>query len=72
MEAFGIGQQAYPRFRARVAYEFVERMWVLAGVDDAFNDGRDFFLGGMLRFNDEDLKTLLPFMGGALSSAGSQ
>jgi len=72
LDAFGIGQQSYPRLRARMAYQFVERMWVLAGVDDALNDGRDCFLGGMLRFNDEDLKALLPFMGGTLSSATSR
>jgi len=46
----------------------MERLWLLAGVDDAFNDSRDFFLGGTIRFNDEDLKMLLPFMGGTLSS----
>ena len=26
---------------------------------------RDYFLGLQLRFNDEDLKTILPFSGGA-------
>jgi phospholipid/cholesterol/gamma-HCH transport system substrate-binding protein len=72
LDAFGIGQQTYPRVRARLAYQIVERLWILGGVDDAFNDSRDFFLGGMLRFNDEDLKTLLPFMGGTLSSATSR
>ena len=68
LDAFAIGQQQFPRMRARLAYEVMERLWLLAGVDDAFNDSRDFFLGGTIRFNDEDLKMLLPFMGGTLSS----
>jgi hypothetical protein len=48
----------------------------VAGVDDVLNDttsdtpqgsGRDFFFGAMLRFNDQDLKSILPFAGGAIS-----
>jgi hypothetical protein len=26
------------------------------------NESRDFFLGAQLRFNDEDLKSILPFI----------
>ena len=34
----------------------------LAGVDDIFSgDRRDYFVGLQLKFNDEDLKTMLPF-----------
>jgi hypothetical protein len=33
-------------------------------VDDALNGTRDVFLGLMLRFNDDDLKGILPFAGG--------
>lgn len=36
---------------------------------DTFRYGRDFFFGGMLRFNDEDLSALLTVGGSALSSA---
>jgi phospholipid/cholesterol/gamma-HCH transport system substrate-binding protein len=36
---------------------------------DTFRYGRDFFLGGMLRFNDEDLSALLAVGGSALSGA---
>ena len=34
------------------------------GVDDILNnDRRDYFVGLQLRFNDQDLKTILPFAG---------
>jgi phospholipid/cholesterol/gamma-HCH transport system substrate-binding protein len=37
---------------------------------DTFRYGRDVFLGGMLRFNDEDLAALLTVGGAALAGAG--
>ena len=76
-DVFAVGEQAYPRLRVRAAVEVVSRLWVLMGVDDILNGpaasapqsgGRDAFLGAMLRFNDEDLKTILPFAGGVSSS----
>jgi phospholipid/cholesterol/gamma-HCH transport system substrate-binding protein len=72
-DVFAVGEQAFPRLRFRVAYEIIKRIWVLGGVDDALNEtntdvpqgsGRDFFFGAMLRFNDRDLKSILPFAGG--------
>ena len=36
---------------------------------DTFRYGRDFFVGGMLRFNDEDLSALLAVGGSALGGA---
>jgi phospholipid/cholesterol/gamma-HCH transport system substrate-binding protein len=36
---------------------------------DTFTYGRDYFFGGMLRFNDEDLSALLTVGGSALSAA---
>jgi phospholipid/cholesterol/gamma-HCH transport system substrate-binding protein len=36
---------------------------------DTFHYGRDYFVGGMLRFNDEDLSALLTVGGSALGSA---
>jgi phospholipid/cholesterol/gamma-HCH transport system substrate-binding protein len=36
---------------------------------DTFTFGRDYFVGGMLRFNDEDLAALLTVGGSALSGA---
>ena len=51
-----------PRWRLSLGYEFVHRIWLLGGVDDVFSpDRRDYFIGLQLRFNDEDLKTILPF-----------
>ena len=62
-DLFGFGEQMYPRWRVAVSYEFIRTLWVLAGVDDIFsNDRRDYFLGLQLRFNDQDLKTVIPFV----------
>jgi phospholipid/cholesterol/gamma-HCH transport system substrate-binding protein len=36
---------------------------------DKFHYGQDFFFGGMLRFNDEDLSALLAVGGSALGAA---
>jgi hypothetical protein len=36
---------------------------------DTFRFGRDYFLGGMLKFNDEDLSALLTVGGSALAGA---
>jgi phospholipid/cholesterol/gamma-HCH transport system substrate-binding protein len=63
-DVFDFGQQGFPRWRTRIGFEVLSRFWVVAGVDDVINDDRDVFLGLMLRFDDEDLKGLLPFAGG--------
>jgi phospholipid/cholesterol/gamma-HCH transport system substrate-binding protein len=69
-DLFGFGEEVQPRYRVFVAYEFIHRLWLLGGVDHTFQpELRDYFLGLMLRFNDEDLKTILPFSGGAASVA---
>jgi len=62
IDLFAFGDNTFPRLRARIAYEVVSRLWVLGGVDDAINETADFFLGAQLRFNDEDLKSILPFV----------
>jgi phospholipid/cholesterol/gamma-HCH transport system substrate-binding protein len=63
-DLFDMGLQNLPRWRTRVSFEILSRFWVVAGLDDALNHDRDVFLGLMLRFDDEDLKGLLPFAGG--------
>lgn len=63
-DVFAFGEKAFPRLRTRLAFEVVSRLWILGGIDDALNDSSDFFLGAALRFNDRDLKTILPFAGG--------
>ncbi|HEY4122591.1 MAG TPA: MCE family protein, partial [Byssovorax sp.] len=64
-DVFGFGEELSPRWRVAVAYEFIRKLWLLGGVDDILNsDRRDYFVGLQLRFNDQDLKTILPFAGG--------
>ncbi|HMA93486.1 MAG TPA: MlaD family protein [Polyangiaceae bacterium] len=61
-DLYGFGEVVVPRWRLSLGYEFVHRLWLLAGTDDVLNaDRRDYFVGVQLRFNDEDLKTILPF-----------
>lgn len=61
-DLFGFGEVVLPRWRVSLGYEFVRRLWLLGGVDDLLSsDRRDYFIGMQLRFNDQDLKTILPF-----------
>ncbi len=65
-DLFGFSEEVQPRYRVYVSYEFLKRLWVYGGVDYLFEPSlRDYFLGLQLRFDDEDLKTILPFSGGA-------
>jgi phospholipid/cholesterol/gamma-HCH transport system substrate-binding protein len=65
-DLFGFGEEIKPRYRLYVGYEFIHRLWLLGGMDHIFlPNRRDYFLGLQLRFTDEDLKTILPFTGGA-------
>lgn len=68
-DLFGFGEEIQPRYRVYVGYEFVRHLWLLGGVDYVFSDKRDYFMGLQLRFTDDDLKTILPFSGGAASAA---
>ena len=61
-DLFGFGETLTPRWRVSLGYEFIRKLWLLGGVDDILNsDRRDYFIGLQLRFNDQDLKTVLPF-----------
>jgi phospholipid/cholesterol/gamma-HCH transport system substrate-binding protein len=61
-DLFGFGEVVLPRWRVSLGYEFVNRIWLMGGVDDILSTSRrDYFVGAQLRFNDEDLKTILPF-----------
>lgn len=61
-DIFGFGEVVLPRWRVSLGYQFIPRLWLLGGVDDIFSTTRrDYFVGLQLRFNDEDLKTILPF-----------
>ena len=69
-DLFGFSEDVVPRYRVYVSYEFIKHLWVLGGVDFIFDPTlRDYFLGLQLRFNDEDLKTILPFSGPAAAAA---
>jgi phospholipid/cholesterol/gamma-HCH transport system substrate-binding protein len=62
-DIFGFAEEVQPRYRIYFGYEFIKRLWLLGGVDHLFlGNRRDYFLGLQLRFNDEDLKTILPFV----------
>jgi len=62
-DLFGFGEVVLPRWRISLGYNFVNRIWLLGGVDDILSSSRrDYFVGAQLRFNDEDLKSILPFM----------
>jgi phospholipid/cholesterol/gamma-HCH transport system substrate-binding protein len=61
-DLYGFGEVVLPRWRISLGYEFINRLWLLGGVEDLLSGSRrDYFVGGQLRFNDEDLKTILPF-----------
>lgn len=61
-DLFGFGEELTWRWRIALSYEFVRTLWLLGGVDSLLSDDRrDYFFGLQLRFNDEDLKSLLPF-----------
>ena len=68
----------WPRLQGRAAVAVWGRtLYIVGGVDDFLNrrakfgtaGGFDWFLGGQLVFNDEDLKSLLLFGGGAAGGA---
>jgi phospholipid/cholesterol/gamma-HCH transport system substrate-binding protein len=61
-DIYRFNDDKYPRLRSMLAVEFLRQLYVVGGVSDAINDSRDFFVGIMLRFDDEDLKTILPFV----------
>jgi phospholipid/cholesterol/gamma-HCH transport system substrate-binding protein len=68
-DLFGFGEEISPRYRLWLGYEFIRRLWIIGGVDHIFlANRRDYFLGLQLRFTDEDLKTILPFSGGATAA----
>lgn len=63
-DVFDFGVDINPRFRARATYEFLEYAYIMAGIDDAFNDRhRDYFLGIGFEFSDDDLKALISTTG---------
>lgn len=60
-DLYRFGDNVYPLLKELVAIEFLKHLYFIGGITDALNSSRDYFVGLMLRFNDEDLKTMLPF-----------
>jgi len=84
-DVFGFAQSTVgqnPRVKVAVAGEVWNKtLFLVAGADDLLNyhrgeagtgGGFDWFVGGQLRFNDEDLKSLLLVGGGAAAGAASK
>jgi phospholipid/cholesterol/gamma-HCH transport system substrate-binding protein len=60
-DIFDFSRSEWPRVRALAAWEFVKHVYVAAGVDDGVNSAhRDFFFGVGVRFDDDDIKSILP------------
>ncbi len=75
-DVFDFRGNVLPRLKVLAAMQFFKYLYFVGGIDDALNprnitdagsSGRDYFLGAMLRFDDEDLRGLLLLGGGALS-----
>jgi len=59
-DLFNFGANDNPRLRVRATYQFFTHLYVAAGMDDVLNSAeRDYFLGGGIRFNDDDLQAIL-------------
>jgi phospholipid/cholesterol/gamma-HCH transport system substrate-binding protein len=68
---FSVDELRYPRIRASLRAQAFDRLFLTAGMDDVLNDprrdlttrrmlaGRDFFFGGGIYFNDDDLKAIM-------------
>ena len=82
VDVFDARTNQYPRIKPSISAAIWDRnLFVVAGVDDLANltraragagGGIDWFLGGQLTFNDEDLKSLLLFGGGAAAGGASK
>jgi phospholipid/cholesterol/gamma-HCH transport system substrate-binding protein len=79
VDVFDTLSNKYPRVKPMLLASIWKRnLFLVGGADDVFNftratagagGGLDWFLGGQLVFNDEDLKSLLLFGGSAASGA---
>jgi phospholipid/cholesterol/gamma-HCH transport system substrate-binding protein len=81
VDVFDAKANRYPRIKATLSYAIWQRnLFLIAGADDMANYVRapgggalfDYFAGAQLTFNDEDLRALLLFGGGAAAGAASK
>ncbi len=61
-----------PRIKGLALVEIIPHIYLHAGVDDAFNIGTiDYFVGAGVRFNDQDLLSILALGGSAVTGGGN-
>ncbi len=60
-DLYDFTSNVYPRLKVAAALRFLRKIYIVGGVDDVLNRERDYFIGAMLKFNDEDLKAVLLF-----------
>ncbi|MFO8070336.1 MAG: MlaD family protein [Polyangia bacterium] len=60
-DLYRFGEDVYPRLKGMAAIEFLRHLYIVGGINDSLNESRDYFIGMMVRFNDEDLKSILAF-----------
>ncbi len=67
-EAFDFGRDENPpHLKASARWMFLRNFFLTAGLDDfTYDDNRDFFVGGGVRFLDDDIKYLLSPAAGAV------
>lgn len=62
-DVFNFDFSSLPRVRLLAAWNFIEHVYVAAGLDDILDgDKRDYFIGLGVNFTDSDIKSLLPFL----------
>ena len=62
-DLFSFGRDLNPRLRSMAIWEFLPHFIMTGGIDDALNPaGRDWFIGLGIRFDDNDLKGLIPIL----------
>ena len=62
-EIFEFGRETWPRLRVYGSFSVFKHIFLAGGVDDILNSPtRDYFLSAGVRFQDRDLKVLLPMM----------
>ena len=62
-DVFSFSYDINPRVRTTATLDFLTHFYIAAGVDDILNDRTEYFFGGGLRFDDEDLKAILTTTG---------
>jgi phospholipid/cholesterol/gamma-HCH transport system substrate-binding protein len=72
-EAFDFGKEENPNLQARLSLEPLKHLYLVGGANDFINSEEEprYFLGGGLKFEDQDLRALFGLAGTA-ASAGTQ